>query len=340
MPQHVVAKAESNPLSPREREQRFADQARKLRRRLPSLGALRAFEAAARHGSISRAADELCVTHAAISRHVARLEGFLNAKLFERRNQLIVLTKRGAAYASELQRIFDDLHEVTRTHFEQVADGSALRIGVQSTFALRLLIPRLARFKEQFPDISLEVESSHKAIDPRVSDVDVAIWLGDGRWPDLHCVQLFEEELVPVGSPSLLAQHAIDSVEDLRHFLLLHVEARMDDWQRWLAAMGARSIDASSGLRLESSALAYEGAVNALGLAMAQTMLVREDIAQHRLKPVFDRPIKTGRSYYAVHLPSNPHGAAIEKFTRWLSADALDGAVAAPRRRTRSAVGR
>lgn len=292
---------------------------RQTRRRLPSLTALRAFEAAARHGSISKAADELCVTHAAVSRHVAKLEQALNARLFERNKQRVVLTKRGAAYASQLQRIFNDLYEITREQFDVAAESTVLRIGVLSTFAMRFLIPRLAKFRERYSDLVVHVESSHHALDPRSSDVDVAIWLGDGNWSGLSATRLFDEELLPVASPALLAQRKIESVYDLRDLLFLQVEARPDDWRRWLSAVGATDIDGSRGLRLEYSALAYEGAINALGIAMAQTVFVMDDIAQHRLVPVIDKPVRTGRAYYAVFVDGNRHHDAIARFISWLT---------------------
>jgi len=291
------------------------------RRQLPSLAALRAFEAAARHGSISKGAHELGVTHAAISRHVTRLEASLKAKLFERHKHQIQLTRRGAAYASQLQRIFDDLYNVTREQFESQIDASFIRIGVQSTFAIRFLIPRLAQFKSLHPDLTVQVESAHKPVDPRSSDVDVAIWVGYGNWPGLTATQLFEEEILPVASPALLAQHPVESLSDLRHFLLLQNELRPDDWDVWLAAVGASDIDGSRGLRLEYSALVYQGALNALGIAIAQPMLVKDDIASKRLVPVFDRRVKTGRSFYAVQLESSPHAGAIARFVDWLKSE-------------------
>lgn len=285
---------------------------------LPSLTALRAFEAAARHGSISKGAQELGVTHAAISRQVTKLEASLKAKLFERYKHQIHLTRRGAAYAAQLRRIFDDLLNVTREEFDVRVDASFLRIGVQSTFAIRFLIPRLAKFKALHPDLTIQVESSHKPVDPRSSDIDVAIWMGYGNWPALTATKLYEDEIVPVASPALLAQRHLQSYGDLRHFNLLQNELRPDDWVVWLAAVGARDVDASRGLRLEYSALVYEAALNALGIAMAQPILVKDDIASKRLVPVFDRRVKTGRSFYAVHLPASPHADAIARFLEWL----------------------
>src|SRR5262249_11205842 len=111
---------------------------------------------------MSRAAEELGVTHGAISRHVSKLEDFLNAKLFEHNQQHVTLTKRGAAYAARLQSLFDQIDEITAAHFREESIHSKLRIGVLSTFSMRLLIPKLARFKETHPKIAIEVSTSHE----------------------------------------------------------------------------------------------------------------------------------------------------------------------------------
>jgi LysR family glycine cleavage system transcriptional activator len=290
-------------------------------RRLPPLNSLRAFEAAARHQSLSRAAEELCVTHSAISRQVAKLEEFLGAKLFERKHQQVVLTKRGAAYAARLQVLFDQIQEATVAHFSAEAERTSLCIGVLSTFAMRFLIPRLARFKQRHPELTLQVESSHKPIDPNNPDIDVAIWLGNGEWPDVVAEHLFEEELIPVGSPALLAGHEIRAADDLEPFLLLHAAPRPDDWQHWLDAMGASRVDGQRGLRLEYSGLVYQGAVDGLGLAMAQTMFVQDDIAQKRLVPVIAKPFRTGRSYYLVHAKAKTGQTRIVHLLAWLKAE-------------------
>lgn len=288
------------------------------KRRLPSLNALRAFESAARNQSMTRAAEELCVTHSAISRHVAKLEDYLNAKLFERGHQQVVLTKRGAAYASRLQVLFDQIQDVTAEYFYARPDNASLRIGVLSTFAMRFLIPRLARFKRLYPEISLQVESAHEPVSPSDDEVDVAIWLGNGDWPGLVAEHLFYEELVPVGSPALLAGHELTKADDLASFLLLHAAARHDDWQRWLAANGATRVDGYKGLKLEYSGLAYQGAIDGLGLAMAQTLFVQEDLANRRLVTPLPQRITTGRSYYLVHTEVKSGQPAIVRFSEWL----------------------
>ncbi|MGE0801237.1 MAG: LysR substrate-binding domain-containing protein [Lautropia sp.] len=294
-----------------------------LTRRIPPLNSLRAFEAVARHQSLSRAAEELSVTHSSVSRQIARLEEFLNVKLFSRRNQQLVLTMRAAAYAARLQTVFDQIHEATVSHFSIEVERARLRIGVLPTFAMRFLIPRLARFRHRYPEVGLQVDSRHDP-DPFNPDLDVVIWLGRGDWPGVVAVRLFSEQLVPVGSPDLLAGHRIQHADDLKPFLLLHAAKREGDWQRWLTMMGASSVDGRNGLLLEFSGLVYQGAVDGLGLAMAQTMFVQDDLRQHRLVPVMDKPLRTGRSYYLVHAKGRS-SPGIERFTEWLIAESSQG---------------
>jgi LysR family glycine cleavage system transcriptional activator len=270
---------------------------------------------------MTRAADELCVTHSAISRHVAKLEDYLNAKLFERGHQQVVLTKRGAAYASRLQVLFDQIQETTAEYFYTQPDNTSLCIGVLSTFAMRFLIPRLARFKKLYPEISLQVESSHERVSPADGEVDVSIWFGHGDWPGVVSEHLFNEDLIPVGSPALLAGQDLQEPDDLEPFLLLHAAGRDDDWQIWLNATGATRVDGRKGLRLEYSGLSYQGAIDGLGLAMAQTMFVQEDIANHRLQPAIPLRVKTGRGYYLVYSEARGRTPAIEQFSAWLKSE-------------------
>ncbi len=289
-----------------------------MARRLPPLNALRAFEAAARHQSVSTAADELCVTHSAVSRHVAKLEDHLGEKLFARDHQRLVLTARGAAYAAELTHLFDCIQNATAKNFSAVAERRPLRIGVYPTFAYRVLIPRLARFQEAFPDIPFQVETSPGPPDPSRMDVDVAVMLGTGDWPGLLAEELCREELLPVCSPRLLGGRTLSSVDDLKSFTLLHAVPRLSDWEQWFKAMGPCSIDPYRGMRFDSSGMAYQAAVNALGVAMAQTPYIQEDLQEGRLVVLFGTPLRTERSYYVVHAPATRSDARIIAFTRWL----------------------
>lgn len=294
-------------------------------RRLPPLNSLRAFEAAARHQNLSRAAQELAVTHGAVSRQVAKLEEFLDAKLFEHKHQQVILTKKGAAYAARLQVLFDQLQAATLANFDAHPDRGMLRIGVLPTFAMRLLVPRLAHFKQRFPELQLQVDTytSSRPNDPDV-ELDIAIWIGNGDWPNLVCEPLFYEELVPVGSPGLIAGHVIRVPDDLEQFLLLHALRRPDDWKAWLELVGATKVDPESGLKLEYSGLVYQGAADGLGVAMAQTMFIHDDVKQGKLVPLFHTPLTTGQAYYLVYSEANGAQPKVRNFVEWLKGEVAE----------------
>jgi LysR family glycine cleavage system transcriptional activator len=291
-----------------------------MARRLPPLNSVRAFEAAARHQSVSAAARELFVTHGAVSRHVAKLEGYLGVRLFLREGSHLRLTHAGEAYAAGLSKVLDQLHELTAV---RVAGGrtETLRIGAYPMFADRVLIPRLAQFRQVFAGVGFQIETSHDAIDPQELEVDVAIRLGGGDWPDLASHYLFDEELLPVGSPTLMCGRKLTHARDFERVVLLHAQHRPNDWESWLRSAGLTEVDASGGMRFDHSGMAYQAAINGLGVAMAQTAHVREELAQQRLVPCADAPLKTRRSYYLVHLPARARDPVIAAFVRWLTSE-------------------
>jgi len=287
--------------------------------KLPPLNALRAFEAAARHGSLSKGADELAVTHGAVSRQVAKLEDYLGVTLFTRGHQNVTLTKVGASYAQHLERLFDQLREITNAHFENQRNESSLRIGVLSTFGIRFLIPKLARFKQTYPNLSLQVETSATEIDPEDPNMDVVIWRGDGHWRDVHSVRLFKERMIAVGSPSLVSESEAKTAESLKTLPFLHAVKGPMTWQQWLQAAGVAGIQTKSGLCLEYSWQTYQGAAHGLGLALAVAPFVREDIEGGRFVQILDAVVDTGLKYYAVTSKEKPRYPAVVHFTEWLA---------------------
>jgi LysR family glycine cleavage system transcriptional activator len=299
-------------------------------RRLPPLNALRAFEAVARHQSISSAAEELCVTHSAVSRHVAKLEDYLGVKLFTREHQRLSLNARGAEYAARLTSMFDGLERLTADSFRGTSERPPLRVCVYRTYAGRVLIPRLARFRAAHPEIELQLETRDELPQNRHMDVDVSIALGTGQWPDIDAAFLCPEQLLPVASPKLLAGRTLTDVRELRDFTLLHAVPRLNDWAQWLALMGASDIDAYRGMRFDTSGLAYQAAINELGVAMAQTTYVAQDVEEGRLVPLFGTPLETERAFYALFAPAKRDDPGVAAFTQWLRQDlARFGAAAA-----------
>jgi LysR family transcriptional regulator, glycine cleavage system transcriptional activator len=290
-------------------------------RRLPPLNSLRAFEAVARHHSLSGASHELCVTRSAVGRHVAKLEQFLGTKLFARNRQRLVLTAQGEAYAARLTCFFDQIQEATTENFDAMSDRHTLRIGVYPTFANRVLIPKLAQFKEKFPDIPFQIETSHSPLDPTSPDIDVAVWLGTGDWPDLISERLFHEELLPVGSPTLLCGRTLHAARDLEPFTLLHAAQRPNDWEQWLRCAGIDSVDAHRSMRFDHSGMVYQAALTGLGVAMAQTIHVRDDLEQERLVPFSDLPVQTERSYFVVYAPAKSMQRKVTAFAQWMKSE-------------------
>jgi LysR family glycine cleavage system transcriptional activator len=224
-----------------------------------------------------------------------------------------------------LQSLFDQIHQATVDNFDAHTDRNLLRIAVQPTFAMRLLVPRLARFKQQFPDVKLQVDTYPFLPAPNGLEVeaDVSVWLGHGPWPNMMCEHLFEEELVPVCSPSLISGHPVHSPDDLQHFLLLHAQRRPDDWKAWLEAAGASKVDPRSGLRLEYSGLVYQGAIDGLGVAMAQTTFIHDDLAHGRLVKAHNKALKTGQSYFFVCHAANAAQTKVSNFAKWLKAEVV-----------------
>src|SRR5574341_1341988 len=214
-----------------------ADGARNMSRRLPSLNALKAFEAAARHKNFTVAANELCVTQGAVSHQVKALEAELGLKLFIREHQQLVLTEAGRFYLETARDALDRLAAGTERLLQRHTSG-ALTVSTSPNFAAKWLVHRLGRFAETHAGIELRVSAALQHVDFVHDDVDLAIRHGDGHWPGLDVMPLCVEHLFPVCSPSLLrGRNALRRPENLRHHSLLHIDDT-SAWTRWLEAAG------------------------------------------------------------------------------------------------------
>jgi len=288
--------------------------------RLPPLNAIRAFEAAARHLSITLAAEELSVTPGAVSRQIKGLEDALGLQLLRRGHRQIALTRQGSDYYRAVTRALETLRDATR-RLKRRGQRQPLKIRAYTTFAMRWLIPRLSGFHAAHPGIEVLLKASLDPVDFRKEDIDGAIRLGDGHWTGAHSYRLVDNILAPVASPVLLKAGArLRRPADLAQHTLLHSIARPDDWARWLEAAGAADkVDARAGMTYESSAMAYAAAVEGQGIAMAQLFLVEKDLADGRLALPFRKTVDMDDYTYYLLTPAHREETAhMRSFRLWL----------------------
>lgn len=258
-----------------------------MRKKLPPLNALRSFEAAARHTSFKDAANELCVSHSAISHQIKLLEDHLGVELFTRKARAVELTRAGKLYYPVLRDAFDHILEVTRQIMApQAAD--IITIQVYSTLAIRWLIPRLPKFQIAFPDIQIRLNTAQSDVNFAHDDVDACIKIGKAVEPDLHYRYLFSSEVFPVCSPSLLSgKKGIDSPEDLEKLPLLQVHTSPRDWLIWLRAHGLEHLDPTTGLMFDSYDHALATASQGLGVALGMQPYLNRELALGTLVEIF-----------------------------------------------------
>jgi LysR family glycine cleavage system transcriptional activator len=281
---------------------------------------LRSFEAAARRLSFTQAGEELSVSQVAISRQVKALEQWLGAPLFIRGTREVRLTAEGARLLPPVRQALDML-ALAAGQVSRRGRRDVLSIQAYTTFAQRWLIPRLARFHEQHPDIEVRLTASVSPVDFEHQDVDAAVRSGDGSgWPGLETDFLTPITLLPVLSPSLLKRRkGRPPAEALSGMTLLHSLARPDDWETWLRANNADGVvDSRKGLKFESSALAYEAALQGSGVAMAVEVLVDSYLASGALVSPFGRPVRLPGGYYLVRPRQKPATMAMRSFRAWL----------------------
>jgi LysR family glycine cleavage system transcriptional activator len=294
-----------------------------MARRLPPLNALRAFEAAARKGSLTGAAQELSVTQGAVSRHVTQLEVWLGVKLCLRQRRGIETTPHGAAFAETLRTAFDQIEAHTRRLRARSIDNT-LRIKLPPTFAIRWFVPRLARFHALNRHIDVQITTSHHTVEFDRDDVDLCIHSGAVPILGAICRKLFGEILLPVCSPGLFKSAPPPKrPADLARFVLLCSMHRESDWPAWLRAADATTVDGNKGLKFENSALAYQAAVDELGIVMAQRAFIEEDLRTGRLIAPFDLRVGTSSGYYLAYPPARRSSPLVQAFEEWIAKEAI-----------------
>lgn len=296
-----------------------------LPRRLPSLNALKAFEAAARHESFTKAAGDLNVTQGAVSHQVKALEEELGLRLFQRERQRLIITEAGRAYLEVVRDAFDRIAGGTERLLQRQRSG-VLTVTTSPNFAAKWLVHRLGRFAEAHPDIDLRIDASVRQIDFAREEVDLAVRHGDGNWPGLHVTRLCVEELFPVCSPKLLkGRNALRKPADLARHTLLHLAEPLD-WDKWLQAAGVPAREKSRGPVFSQASLAIDAAIEGQGVALARTALCAWDLLAGRLVRPFDLALKVRYAYWVVCPKVNADLPKIAAFRAWLLAEAADDA--------------
>jgi LysR family glycine cleavage system transcriptional activator len=310
-----------------------------MKRRLPSLNGLKAFEASARHESFTRAAAELHVTQGAVSQQVKALEEELGVKLFLRERQRLAITDAGRAYLETVRDAFDRISTGTERLLQRQASG-LLNVSTSPNFAAKWLVHRLGRFSEAHPEIDLRISASMHHVDFAREEVDVAVRHGEGRWPGLHVARLCAEELFPVCSPALLqGPRGLRSPPDLKHHPLLHANDPTH-WRQWIERAGAAGIDADRGVVFNQASMAIDAAIQGQGVAMARTALAAWDLLAGRLVRPFKLALEAPFALWIVCPKATAELPKIATFRQWLLDEAaLDTARlaklarASPRRR-------
>lgn len=283
--------------------------------RLPPFTALRALEAAARLQSYSRAADELHVTHGAVSQQIRALEEDFGTRLFRRDGNAMLPSE-------DAQRLARRVAEAMRLIEGVVADiraehaPNALAISTVSSFASRWLAPRVGSFSARFPDVLVTVRTEDRLADFQTDGVDVAIRYGKGNWPGVHVEPLFEETLFPVCSPDFLDAHPITQPSDLMHVPLLRHS--FWPWRLWFRSLGMDYAEPATGMAFDDSGVLAEAAANGLGVALARSTLISGELRSGRLVRPLPMEIGAEFSHFLVWRPDSRKLPLIARFRDWI----------------------
>ena len=287
--------------------------------RLPPLSSLRVFEAAARHNSFRKAADELNVTASAVSHGIQTLENWLGVELFHRQARGLQLTHAGKVYAPLITQALSLIAKATEQLPGRKATGT-LSVSSAPTFANKILLPRLEKFAVQFPDIRVTIDTSQRVVDLTLDDFDIAIRFSATKKPGPNWTLLAIETLLPVCSPSLTGQCGVPlDANLLSRAPLIHVTSVATDWNYWFRTSGATvppSID--TGLRVDTIQMAFDAAKRGLGIVLGRRPLVDDDLESGQLTPLVADTLPSGSSYWLVTSETDFQKPEVKLFRSWL----------------------
>lgn len=287
---------------------------------LPGIGNLLAFEATARHGSVSRAAAELNLTQSAVSRQIQHLEESLGVSLFSRSRQRVVLTDVGRMYAANVRAMLADLSTATHQAIALSGTHGVLNLAVLPTFGTRWLIPRMPEFFTLHPGVTVNFGVRLVPFDFGTDPFDAAIHFGQPHWPGAICERLRDEEVVPVCSPAYRRRENIGSPSDLTRATLLQQSTRPTAWAEWFASCGVEGSNPLRGPRFEQFAMVAQAAVSGLGAALVPHFLIADELASGRLEILFPQSLVSDGAYYLVYPETKAEAPLVRSFRDWILA--------------------
>src|ERR1700712_1011912 len=293
-----------------------------MRRKIPPLQTLVCFDAAARHESYTRAAQELALTQSAVSRQIATLEAFVGIALFRRTRHGVALTASGAAYARQITKRLEAMERDTLDAMAHQGEGGSLSLAAVPTFATRWLVPRLPDFARLQPDAGVHIETRTRPFLFADAEFDAALYAGTPaqvtNWAGTRALLLMHEDVVPVCSPALLPRGKAVTPAAIAKLPLLQMSTRPDGWRQWFDAQQVEGSNARGGPRYELFSILAGAATHGLGVALMPTMLAEDERRRGDLVVAGAKPLSGERNYYLVMPDRGDERALLKAFGEWL----------------------
>ncbi|MBA4221428.1 MAG: LysR family transcriptional regulator [Methylobacterium sp.] len=297
------------------------------RAQMPSLQELAAFEAAGRHGSFTRAAEELSLTQSAVSKQIRELESTLGATLFERVKGRVVLTKAGNAFLASARKILADYASSAHSIMASAGSERTLKIGVLPTFATRWLIPRLPGYFARHPMVTFQLVTESQPFDLAERSADIAIHFGLPNWAHAEMTHLWDEDVIAVAHASYIVEHDLREPADLMRAALLQQATRPNLWRDWFAAAGAEHPSPQRGPLFDQFSMVAAAAAAGIGVGLVPSFLVERELAEGALTALeMVAPLRGNGSYFAVTPIGGQRDPDVASFIDWLAAESRSSA--------------
>lgn len=288
------------------------------RRLVPSLSQLLAFEAVYRLRSVTAAAREISLTQSTVSRLVQNLEEQLGRPLFVRDRKRLVPTDAAGSYFTEISGALDRIHHASMALVAN-PDGGSLALAVLPTFGARWLGPKLGRFLERNPGITVNLATRLRRFDLEEEGFDAVIYYGREDWPGAAHLKLFDEQLTACAAPDFLKRFPVEAAGDLARLPLLHLETRQTAWAAWFEGQGTAAPPALAGMQMDQFSMMIQAAISGLGVALLPDYLARPEIEEGRLMPVLRQGVPGTGSYWLAWPEARARHAPLRAFRQWIA---------------------